>query len=421
MNKKLLSLLVSSLSLYGTTTLLAPASAQAQSGPQKGYVVLPAGDTLRGTVVLGRASRNALTCEFQAADQFAATQYQPTELRGYGTDMLTYESQTVPRIADSVGVATMPVFLETITRGPLTLYALSSDGKERYFLGGYRPGKLVELLQRQKQIQQNGRNYLVKQPLYQDTLARAFQSCPDQAKRVTQYSFQAQQLEKAVRSYNTCAAPELVAKQSAHRGNFGFGVLVGRSVSDMLAMGRNDGSDAQNRSYDGDSYFTVGLSIAFTPGYKGAPFTVHSGVLYERNRSFEEKAVPALMGGENVKLKLSYVVIPAMLRYSIGHGRLRPYAEAGGSARLLAGVSEDEVYFTSSDDKVYPQFTYSLLGGQKTFAFGLGAGAGLELRLPNGQQLSLGLRAEKTSGPSLLYGGSTFTNVNALLGYTFSK
>lgn len=418
MTKKLLSQSLCALFLGGAAGVLTPDSAQAQSGPQKGYIVPLSGDTLRGTVVVGRAQRNAQMCEFQAAGQPTAKQYQPTELRGYGTEMLAYESQIVPRVADSVGVATMPVFLEVLTRGPLTLYGLSSASKERYFLGGYRPGKLVELLQRQTQMQQNGKQYLVKQPLYQDTLARAFQSCPDQAKRVTQYIFQAQQLEKAVRNYNACAAPQQIVKQSARRGSFGFGVVVGTGVSDKLILGADDGSSIYNYSYGGKSYFTGGLEVVLTPGYKGAPFTIHSGLFYERNRSFSAALLNPQFGTETVTLKVNYILFPIMLRYSFGHGLLRPYIEAGASVRFTAGVDEDNVDFVSTRSGMNSS-KYPFLGSYRESNYGFGAGAGVELYNSNKHRLSLGARAEQTGGPVVQ--GSTLNTVKILLGYTFSK
>ncbi|UOQ72107.1 hypothetical protein [Hymenobacter cellulosilyticus] len=164
-----------------------------------------AGDTVRGTVVIGRSQRNAQVCEFEAAGQAAIREYQPAELRGYGTTAgLSYESQTVPLIA---GAAAQPVFLEVVTRGALTLYALQNGNAERFFLAGYRPGKLVELELRTATIKRGAQQFLVKQRLYQDTLAQAFQACPAQARRTNTVEFRLADLEKAVRNYNLCASP----------------------------------------------------------------------------------------------------------------------------------------------------------------------------------------------------------------------
>jgi hypothetical protein len=421
MKTKLLTLISSALSATALAVLLAPATAQAQSGAQKGYIVPLAGDTVRGTLTLGRAQRNALQCEFRADGQTETKAYKVGELRAYGSAVLTYENQLVPRSADTA-TALVPRYLEVVTRGPLVLYALNFDGKPRFFISGYRAGKVVELRQDVNTVQRGARQFVVTQRFYQDTLVKALQACPEQAKRARYVDFGVNELEKLVRKYNTCVAPQSDVKKNSGHGNIAFGIVGGVSVLNQMVLGKNTGEDELHWKYKGNQFLTAGLEAVFTPGFKGAPFTIHSGFLFEKTRTFksDHNFYPTLASKEAIELQLNYLLIPAMIRYSLGHGPLRLYAEAGPSARFLVHVSKDEKIYTPTSTGS-PLIVRQLLGTYNNFNLGLGAGAGTELHLSNGQQISLGIRAENVFGPSNYATGSGLRSASILLGYVFTK
>ncbi|MCB2407461.1 outer membrane beta-barrel protein [Hymenobacter lucidus] len=421
MKQQLSSVFSCVLFVLGAATLLFSTTAQAQSGPQPGYVVSLAGDTLRGTIKPGRAERNAVQCDFKAAGQTESKIYKVGELRAYGSSVLAYESHPVPRSADTATVL-VPRYLEVVTRGPLTLYALSYQSKPRFFISGYRPGKVVELIQRTNTVQRGAQQFVVTQRLYQDTLTKAFQGCPEASRQAKVVDFGVNELEKAVRKYNACAAPGSVVKKNSHHGNIAFGIIGGVAVFNQMNMGNNTGEDELHWQYDGNTYLTAGLEVVFTPGFKGAPFTIHSGVLYESARTFESdhNFYPLLASKQTTELQLNYLVVPAMIRYSLGHGLVRFYAEAGPSARFLVHVSKDEKIYTPTLAGS-PPIVRPLLGSYNNLNIGLGGGLGSELHLPNGQQISLGMRAENVFGPSNYTSGSGLRSVNLLLGYLFTK
>ncbi|UOQ52887.1 outer membrane beta-barrel protein [Hymenobacter cellulosivorans] len=408
--------------LLAAAPVLTPHAVQAQGGPQKGYIVPLVGDTVRGTIVLGRAQRNALQCEFKATGQTETKTYKVGELRGYGSPFLTYENQLVPRSADTATVL-VPRYLEVVTRGPLTLYALSYEGKPRFFISGYRPGKMVELIQRTNTVRRGEQQFVVTQRLYQDTLAKAFQSCPEQARKAKYVGFGVNELGKIVLKYNACVAPGAAIKANSQHGNLALGVVGGVSVVNQLILGKNTGEDEVHWKYGGNAYISAGLAAVFTPGFKGAPFTIHSGLIYERSRTFtsDHNFFPTIASKQSTELQLNYLVVPAMVRYSVGHGVVRPYAEVGPSVRFLLHVGKDEKVYTLSSGSTQLPVVSPLLGEYNNFNFGIGGGLGAEMHLPNGQQIGLGIRAENVFGPSTYTSGSSVRSAVVVLEYIFTK
>ncbi|WP_100338822.1 porin family protein [Hymenobacter chitinivorans] len=401
-------------------TLLLATPAQAQTGRQPGYIVPLAGDTIRGTVIINRGQRNAQACEFEAAGQATAKQYSPAELRGYGTAAgQSYESQALPLTAAAVP---QPVFLEVVTRGALTLYVLQSGNAERFFLAGYRPGKLVELELRTAMVQRGAQQFLAKQRLYQDTLAQAFQACPAQAKRAAIAEFRLADLEKAVRGYNLCAAPQTVGKQAAKRGSFGLGIIGGLSIFDQLTLGPGDNTDDFNQDYTGKNTFRGGLEAVFTPGFKGAPLTVRATLLYEPGRTFtsERNFFPQQSYNKKAVLEFDYVSFSTILRYRLGQHRLRPYFEAGPALNIITRVKQDYLTFTSTTSGSKP-YNEKLIGYYHYLTLGGGAGVGIEAPMPAGNTLWLGIRAAATPGPAKFTERSAVTSLAVLVGYTLGR
>ncbi|TGE22955.1 PorT family protein [Hymenobacter metallicola] len=392
----------------------------AQVGRQPGYILPLAGDTVRGIVVIGRGQSNAQLCQFEASGQSQTKQYTPGELRGYGTTAgQSYESQAV--VVPPAPTA-QPVFLEVVTRGALTLYVLPSGNAERFFLAGYRPGKLVELELRTAMIQRRAQQFLAKQRMYQDTLARAFAACPAQAKRSATVEFRLADLEKAVRGYNLCAAPQTVGKRAAKRGSFSFGVVAGLSVFDQLTLGDGSNTGDFNQQYGGKNALRGGLEAVFTPGFKGAPLTVRVTALYEPGRTFtsERNFFPQQSYNKKAVLEFDYTSFAAILRYRLGQHRLRPYFEAGPAINMITRVKQDYLTFTSTTSGSKP-YNEKLLGDYNYFTLGGGAGFGVETLMPGGNTLWLGVRAASTAGPAKGTERSGVKSVSLLVGYTLGR
>ncbi|TGE22253.1 PorT family protein [Hymenobacter aquaticus] len=423
MPRKLLHLSCALVSALGALILL-PATAQAQTGRQPGYIVPLAGDTVRGTLVLGRAQRNALLCEFQAAGQAAAKQYQPAELRGYGTAGLVYAAYQVPRSADSVTTARKSVFLELLVPGPLQLYSLKEESKERFFIGTQPTEQLMELKQRKTSVQRAGKQFVITERMYQDTLVRVLRACPEQAARAKDVLFNAPDLTRVITNYNQCVAPQL-PKQStptAKRNTIGFGLVLGTSLADQMVLGEGKGESELAWKYQGKRYLMGGVDISLTPGFKGAPFSVHSGLLYERGRTFTAHDVffPTLSKAQDAIIELDYLVLPLLARYRLGQGVFRVYAEAGPLFRFLTATRQNQVVYTSTNPQAAP-IVFPLIANPSAVSVGVGAGLGTEVMIPGGRPLSVSIRGEKSTGPDNQGNSSTYTNVSLLLGYSLTK
>jgi len=403
--------------------LLGPATgAWAQHGAQPGYIVPTPGDTLRGVVRVGRDQHNSRVCYFRPTGQ-TQRQYLPTQLLAYGGAGLHFESHLLPALTEAD--TAKRAFVEVIARGPLTLYYFRGAQGVRFFLGGYRSGHLTELISITEKVTQHSRglDYVatIQRPLFRDTLARAMQACPTVANRLSEVAFQLKKLEQVVRDYNACVAParnEPMRTPTANRrGNLQLAPMVGVGLIDRMVLGSGDDSNPYDASYRGEAYATAGLSVLYTPGLRGAPFLVHADVLYEYNRRY--LALTEIPGDiyQRITLAFDYLRIPVLVRYSFGHGVVRPYLEAGVHVRVATIQRQDKLTFLSSTT----QNTMPFFGSLQRMGYGYEAGAGLAIGPVQGRQLQVSVRAVRGTGPSPYTKGSTLTSIVTYVTFPLTK
>lgn len=398
--------------------------ARAQQGTQPGYIVPAAGDTLRGIVELGRDQRNSRVCYFQPSANAAKQQYLPKQLLAYGAADLHFESHLLPESATTTDTIKQ-AFLEVIVRGPLTLYHFRGQAGERFFLTGYRLGQLTELPLLTTSITRRERGFdrvsRVVQHVYRDTLARAFQACPAMQRQVEQISFQLKSLEQAVRAYNTCINPVSSAPtselKSSRRGSLQVAPMLGLGFADRLELGEGNGGRSLDQVYHGSPYATAGVSVLYTPGLQGAPFLVHADVLYEYNRRYTQVFYMPGNNRQRVDFAFDYVRLPVFLRYSYGHGLVRPYLEAGIYVQIVTVQREDKITFFYNGT----ESSQAVFGAPRRMGYGVGAGAGLAIGPVQGRQLQLSIRVVKGTGPSPYVTGSTLTSVATYVAFPLLK
>ena len=157
-----------------------PARAQADFKP--GYVVLPAGDTLRGEVDFRDARFNSAQCRFRPSADADIVTYKPAELRGYGlvAEHKTCRALVPPEKAAPLAVATLPVpyFMEALFDGPATLYLLPNLLRGDRFFVTTATFPLTELRYRQVPVEKEGRTFIEEQFTFRTTLAQVLPGCP---------------------------------------------------------------------------------------------------------------------------------------------------------------------------------------------------------------------------------------------------
>ncbi|UOQ72106.1 hypothetical protein [Hymenobacter cellulosilyticus] len=164
--------------------------------------------------------------------------------------------------------------------------------------------------------------------------------------------------------------PQTVGKKAAKRGSFDFGLVAGLSVYDQFIMGKGNNTSDYDQVYEGKSTLKAGLEAVYTPGFKGAPFTVRAALVYEPGRTFtsERSFYPQAAVNKKALMELDYAVLSAMVRYRIGQHRLRPYLEGGLSLNMLVRVKQDYVTYTTTGNNTY--YTNELLGSHFDLTYG---------------------------------------------------
>jgi hypothetical protein len=395
----------------------------AQHGDQPGYIVQLSGDTLRGTVEVGRDLRNGERCYFRSGAGAEMKQFTPRQLRAYGVTGLAYESHSLPNSAAVPDTASR-AFVEVLVRGALTLYYRQSPKGERFFLGGHRPNQLTELpllvTYATRRLGDMEHSQKISKPSYRDTLTRAFQACPAVLEQVKSVTFQAKSLTQVVQAYNSCVSPAAATKnrEGTLRNHWQIAPVLGVGLSDRMKLGEGKGDRSLDADYQGATYFTGGLSFLFTPGFRGAPFSANISLLYEANRRYtKEYAMP----GDNyqrVNLAFDYLRLPIFLRYTFGQGFLRPYLEAGGTVHVVTTQRQDKLTFLQNGA---PISAIAVFDKPQRMGYGYGLGAGLALGPPQGRQVQISVRLIKASGPSPFTSGSTITSVAAYVAYPLTK
>lgn len=400
--KKLLFLTLLSVAL--------PTVGVAQSDFRPGYIVQPAGDTLRGEVDYRGEQRNTRLCSFRPAPGAAPTDYRPEQLRGYGfADSKRYQTR---QLAGSPPVA---VFAQVLVGGKVSLFRLTdNDGREVYYAGTAPTEPLRLLQQRDTVISQN-----VRQRVYpfRNVLRGLMLDCPAVQAQLARTELLESQLVKVFTTYNSCVgvAPQLAVKRST-------------KVSVMLLGGVHRAS-LKHLPYGDEkmtSQFTptFGAGIQFSPGRFNHKLSVLLQALYVQQKFDHSYQTPGegLFLGEQVQrsvhVDLAAVHIPAMLRYTLPRGAVRPYVQVGAlfalNMRAEGSTSTTTPRFNSvSTQEIEMRSTnYGLLLAGAGVLIPVGKAGGLQLEV-RGQQLDNASKAYNTL--------SGTRGVSLLAGYSFGN
>ncbi|GAB3576646.1 porin family protein [Hymenobacter daeguensis] len=437
MNQKLRCLLLISLGWLGRALTV-----QAQADFRPGYLVPLSGDTVRGLTDYRGGVRSAELCRFRPTADAPVVAYTPAQLRGYGFASGRYYRTQLLTAIDSVQYQAtpppQPVFMEVLASGPLNLYQLrSKTGVDRFFVApatqdAARP--VTELIP----SRHPGSDYLtrayLRANLYRGVLTELMVDCPAVRITVASVAFTTSALTGVVQRYNACRAP--VAATSGAAATVG-GRSAGRA-GERVKLGVVAGVERSRLSVSGLSLLENG-NFASTVPVVGLGLTVPFASISEKlSLRFEALVEPlryadTFLAGpdfgssyEQMRLNLTYLRMPLMVRYTYPTGKLRPYAQLGASYayRLKFDMSVQEGRGTSSGTVAYgPSRTLENRDiGAVNYEIGLAGSVGVQLPSLAGRALAFELRAERSSGLIATTGiGSTQQHYFALLSYNFTK
>ena len=322
-------------------------------------MVTMAGDTLRGRI------------------QQVGKHYNKVRLRRPGmppadfgaAEITSYGSAGGPiAVSRKVGAHGQPQFLVPLVVGTVRLFGGENDHAEkRFYLQPVDSATVVEVPPLTAQL----------------TLARVLAGCPalefGSDRLRNRYPYTTAGMSALVLAYNRCRQPQqpssLAKRDNGLRASFG------------LKAGINTSGFAL-------SPYSYGSAHTGTTGYQGG-FTLNVAAHTHFSVQFEAVYI-ALRSEYNTEgtgtdlltthIRYSQIQVPILLRYTLGHGTLQPYLNAGPSAGFNFGNSSTTRYGS-------PAYETDVDLG--TVAFGLAGGGGVAAHLPALPVLSLEVRFDK--------------------------
>ncbi len=301
--------------------LLGSASAaSAQINFRPGYVVMPAGDTLRGAINLRSEELNSWQAQLQLASG-EVTKYTPADIKGYG--LAGGQAWEAFRFMEE-GQGEAVFFAERLLQGPASLYRGTRQGTEYHYLLTAAGG--LQKLQNTRTLQQrNGMEVAVEGREYQRTLAAAFQECLQLQGAITKTPFKEKALLALLDSYNvTCAgAPARQQPAATNELVLQLEVLAGVQRGQVTLSGPV--------AYNGAAFQaitpTIGLGVSVS-----SLRTPKLALRLEGHYSREVYSGPhstVASPNQEIKVSIDYLRVPLLLRYTLDYSGWKPLLEAG--------------------------------------------------------------------------------------------
>lgn len=381
-----------------------PAHAQASLNP--GYIVRLNGDTVRGKVDNSTGVRSYEACRFRADADGQLINYTPAQLHGYGFWRgRTFQTGLVPAFTlptDPIpaDTATQRRFVEVLVRGASSLYEQQDASQNEFFYVRLGTGRIRPLI-----VTTPEATGPAGQPLrrgkawFRGELGDVFKACPAMQTTVGSLMLTASSLIAAVQGYNACMGGGQVVSAvaaGARRHYFVFDAVASLQASTLRYSGETNVRDVD---LAGGLAPVVGVGAQLHSAISANRLAIRLEILLERQRYSQayqtDKAYP-FAAYQEVDIRLAYLRVPLMLRYSPLSSRLRPFLEVGGSLAVALQLQNDYRY-RGSPSGIYSAWD-NILPNPRHLEEGLLAGAGFTVPLANRHQLGAGVRVEFTNG-----------------------
>jgi len=349
-----------------------PTRAQADFRP--GYIVLPAGDTLRGELDYRDGRFSSQHCRFRLGPAAVVTTYGPGELRAYclAATGQTYRAIALPQPTTTPVTnpgLTPTFFLEVLIDGPATLYFLRNDDPLDHFYLRSPTFSLAELAHEIKEVQVNGSLYRQELNGFRSQLNRAFSGCPMVLVQLPRLLFRESALRQVVAVYNACVEPGGHTEPAETRSQEAYLVSA--------VVGLQSNTLVWYDSFYPDYQITrkiapvLGLEVELRNPRVSRRVNLVAGLFYA-----PQKLTAAYSYGFNSVVSTSFtnhlVKAPLLMRYSSPKGAVRVLAEAGVAFfYTFAGDGSSQLITASSGPPTLPAngqygntgFGGTLLGG----------------------------------------------------------
>ena len=147
---------------------------QAQSVFKNGYIITNQNDTINGLVDYRGEIRNMRVCKFKKDERSDVQTYMPGSIKGY---RFTEGKYFISKYIETKSF-TDTVFVEFLLKGVSNLYYYNNANYSSYFIESDE-GQLLELIDQEEMVEENGVTYIKKNTRYHGNLIYAFKECPE--------------------------------------------------------------------------------------------------------------------------------------------------------------------------------------------------------------------------------------------------
>ncbi|MBC6989343.1 porin family protein [Hymenobacter sp. BT491] len=372
------------LAAFGLTAFAATAQRVNQD-----YLVTAGGDTLRGRLQIPHKLKTVRL--FQGGKSIS--EFTPVEAVSYG------DASGPIGVSKRIGPHGPAQFVAPLVLGYVSLYAGDdTKGDHRYYL------------------QAADSAYVIEVPPATATLVlnRHLGGCAtlqlgtEESNRRYRYKYVG--MSRLIMDYNACRQPQ----QASH--------LMKPSKGWHASYGIKLGINASRFAFSHDPYmgnhskligYQAGASLHLT---NKTAFSVQLEATYLSLRSLYE---PTPVSNPTVTTSIDYsqLQLPLLLRYTIGHGTVRPYLNTGLSAGVNFKNYSTDLYQYSTQADISIKKPISALGN---FSLGAAAGMGIMISRPSMPTLSLEARYDRMlDGFSYVYFTPNHESLRLELGISF--
>lgn len=333
--------------------LMSQTSAQVTHPAEKGYVILPHGDTLTGFIYNERNKNLFKKVKFQVSPNAPVREYDPSSAKGFylaDSKQLFISGKFLNK---GKFASIEQVFLKVLVKGPANLYYYVNR-KTRYYVA---KGEIVEAIDKGSEVKRQIGNayYTVETKLYIKMLQTLLSDC---LKDTLSFSFTGYELIKVVERYNICkGVPSFKSRNPKSKVLIGFSAGLLRSALSFedknaivepygfpqpAPLGTYDLTPLSKANLNSEAFFG-GLSISVYPG-SNKHLSLNSQIAYTQRKW---SAVP-------VKLDLKYVEIPVSIAYNFNIRRtVQPIIGVGLNLAVNLNSMKNEQDFTWSFYRKY--------------------------------------------------------------------
>ncbi len=395
--------------LLVAATWAAATTARAQADFRPGYLVRPAGDTVRGEIDYRSARRNAVVCQFRPAPGAPIQLLHPADLQGYSVlGQGTYHTRLTP-LPDSAGRPRAPrfFFLEVLAEGPpATLYQRRAGTDEsHYYVQNAPAAPLTELTVTHQSVTDGTHQYYQDIPTFRGVLSAQFADCPSVLLSLAKTEFKPTSLIAAVQRYNACREPGAVAKQVYKApSRVGVEVLLGAQASQLNAYGYLSPASG---NFQAGLAPEVGVGLTYSSQTVRNKLQLRLEAHYVRQHYEDEYQFTSTTGGGSAflypysyqtRFQTDYLRVPLLLRYLPLTGKVQPLLEVGGSVSPLLQLTQESRYHTNASTTYGSWVPAYDPADVRHLEFGLLAGVGVQVNGLAGHSAAVLGRLESSNG-----------------------